>query len=179
MVLFDVSQLMNESSGSTRAFDLGEAFLSLDAANLHRVCGTIQMLRTDKGIWVSAKLDTEAPSACSRCLIDFSDPIHVDIEEEFFPSIELLSGSSVEDAEGNFYMREDHTLDLTAAAVQYFALSVPMKPICREDCAGICPNCGTDLNITPCHCVTDIRDARWNALLDMTTSGSPPVKGVD
>jgi uncharacterized protein len=178
---FIVSQLMSEASGSTRTFELDEVLLPSDETGTQRVRGTVRLLRTDKGIRVSAQLDTEAPSTCSRCLSDFNHPLHMSMEEEFFSSAELMSGhraDAAEDAEGNFYVGEDHTLDLTEATRQYFALSVPMKPVCRKDCAGICLNCGADLNVSACDCVTDRRDVRWGALLDLVTSSSPPAKGA-
>jgi uncharacterized protein len=43
-------------------------------------------------------------------------------------------------------------------------MAVPMKPLCREDCRGLCPTCGEDLNVTACGCAAEAADPRWEAL---------------
>ena len=67
------------------------------------------------------------------------------MEEEYLP----LSASVEADA---FVIDESHVLDLGEAVRQYTLLALPMKPVCRETCAGLCPCCGTNLNHGPCGC---------------------------
>jgi len=43
-------------------------------------------------------------------------------------------------------------------------IALPMKPLCREDCRGLCPQCGADRNVSPCSCVVEFIDPRWRAL---------------
>jgi len=47
---------------------------------------------------------------------------------------------------------------------EQFYLALPMKPLCREDCKGLCPRCGEDLNVKGCGCVIETADPRWEAL---------------
>ena len=132
--------------------------------------GTVRLLRTDRGIWVSAEVNSRAPCICSRCLSDFECTVDMRIEEEFFPLVDPFTGAVVQASErddGGFRIDQDHILDLTDAVTQYFLIGVPMKPVCREDCAGLCPTCGADLNDAPCHCEKEMGDARWGPLLDL------------
>jgi uncharacterized protein len=87
-------------------------------------------------------------------LSSFRSPLVLDIEEEYFPVIDVVSGSSLSLPErpGCFTIDERHILDLTEAIKQYALLAIPMKPLCRQDCRGLCPNCGHNLNEGPCDC---------------------------
>ncbi|MBM3157836.1 MAG: DUF177 domain-containing protein, partial [Chloroflexi bacterium] len=62
-------------------------------------------------------------------------------------------------------INENHILDLSEAIRQYTIMALPMKPVCREDCAGLCPHCGRNLNLGPCKCPPAPPDARWAPLL--------------
>ena len=141
--------------------------------------GEIHMLRTDKGIWVEAKLSSEIGCSCSRCLKDFIEPIEVDIQEEFRPRVDVDTGAklaglpSPAGIEEDFYISQNHILDLTDAARQYFEMNMPMKPVCTEQCKGICLRCGINRNERICRCDDDQIDPRWSALVDLVTTGTP------
>ena len=132
--------------------------------------GTVNLVRTDKGIWVTAKLDCQTLCSCSRCLVSFPQPLRIVIEEEFFPTVDVISGTNLDTSgldEEDFAIDENHLLDLTEALRQYTIVAVPMKPLCKEDCAGICPTCGTNLNQRACNCDKSPRDRRWIPLLEL------------
>ena len=172
-MLFNVSQLMREPSGSARTFEVDEAWTLTEGAHVSRVRGTVSMLRTDKGIWVSATLDSRAPCTCNRCLKEYQQPVHMAIEEEYFPVVDVDTGAAGDrsgDGDEVFYVDHNHILDLREAARQYAAIGIPMKPVCREDCAGICPNCGANLNESPCTCDKTTRDGRWGPLAELVAT---------
>lgn len=83
--------------------------------------------------------------------------------------MDVVSGVALDtsglDAEG-FAIDEYHLLDLTEALRQYTIVAVPMKPLCKADCAGICPTCGTNLNESTCDCDKSLKDGRWGPLLE-------------
>ena len=56
------------------------------------------------------------------------------------------------------------TLDVSPIAEERVQMSIPMKPLCREDCLGLCPRCGKDRNVAPCDCAQEESDPRWGAL---------------
>jgi uncharacterized protein len=97
------------------------------------------LTRTNRGILVKGTLDTGVEVTCSRCLGSFSHPLTLDIEEEYFPVIDVSSGTPLSEPEepGSLTIDGHHVLDLTEAIRQYALLAIPMKPLCREDCSGI------------------------------------------
>lgn len=169
----NVSGLTREISGSTRAYEVDERCDLRDGSGPRRVSGTVRLLRTDKGIWVSASLDTHTDSICGRCLAEYVQPLQMAIEEEFLLSIDPFTGTrtSRREDDQHFHVDPDQVLDLTEPAIQYAAMNMPMKPICHSECAGMCLNCGIDLNESSCECESSPIDERW-AALSMLTLGA-------
>ena len=161
----NVSQLLNEAIGSIREYAVDE---ELESGN-SRIAGSMKLMRTDKGVLVSAKMSTDTQSTCSRCLKEFGQRIDVAFEEEAFHSNDEPSGEQPEAPA----IDDKRILDLTEALEQYLYLAVPVKPVCREDCQGICSQCGADLNETACVCDHEARDSRWAELLKMAVSDKP------
>jgi uncharacterized protein len=164
-MMINVSQLLNEAIGSIRDYAVDE---ELESGN-GRITGSMKLMRTDKGVLVSAKMSTDIQSTCSRCLKEFDQSLDVAFEEEAFhsndgPSDVEFEASAIDDK---------RILDLTEAVEQYLYLAVPVKPVCREDCQGICSQCGADLNETTCVCDQETRDSPWAEMLKMAVSDSP------
>ena len=160
----NVSGLLKSSLGSKRSYQVSDTVNFSGHDSL--VQGEVWLTRTDRSILVKARLQTEVEVTCSRCLNPFCFPMLLEFEEEYFPVIDIASGHSLPppNEPGCFTIDEHHILDLTEAVRQYALLAVPMKPLCREECAGICPSCGRDLNQGPCDCPTPSRDPRWSKL---------------
>jgi uncharacterized protein len=161
----NVSQLLNEAIGSIREYAVDEELVSGDG----RIAGSVKLMRTDKGVLVSAKMSTDAQCTCSRCLKEFGQRIDVAFEEEAFHSNDGPSGVQPEAPA----IDDKRILDLSEALEQYLYLAVPVKPVCREDCQGICSQCGADLNEKACVCDHEARDSRWAELLKMAVSDRP------
>jgi uncharacterized protein len=168
---FNVSQLLRESSGASRTYNLDGGEVTTYEGETVDVTGTAHLLKIDRGIWLSAKLDTEVSTQCSRCLSDTTEPVHMDIEEEYLPQIDPATGRSIvytdEDYEGGFLIGLDHVLDVTEAVAQYLSMNAPMRPLCSPDCKGICMHCGANRNEQGCLCEEAPVDPRWGALLEV------------
>jgi hypothetical protein len=82
---FNVAQLMRELGGSTRTYQVEDEPQAPDIFPTRSVRGTVKLMRTDSGVWVSAFLTSSAPSICSRCLEEYAQPVTAHLEEEFFP----------------------------------------------------------------------------------------------
>ena len=166
---FNVSQLLMEPSGSRRDYSVDEAITLADGAKAD-ARGKVTLLKTHRGVWVSAVLESRVVVSCSRCLTDHEQPVHIALEEEFFPRSEVSSRARTTErfaADEQHRIDESHILDLSDAASEYYALGVPMQPVCREECAGLCLTCGVNLNETRCRCDSSPRDPRWSALLEL------------
>ena len=162
----NVSQLLKETFGTVRNHEVSETVDITGDGNDKQVQGEIRLFHTPGGILVKGLLHTEVKLTCSRCLSRFSHPVTLNIEEEYIPTIDMVSGAPLPPAEepGSFTIDEHHVIDLTEAARQYALLAIPMKPLCRKDCAGLCPKCGHNLNQGACSCPQQEIDPRWSKL---------------
>ena len=104
--------------------------------------------------------------ACSRCLEPFEWPVDATFDLRYQPRA-LNQGEGEREIEEDdlstaFY--ENDEIDLGHLMREQFYLSLPMKPLCREDCKGLCPTCGTNRNMAPCGCATEWEDPRLAVL---------------
>ncbi len=150
----NVAQLLKGPIGSTSDYEVSGVVDIAGNGTGSPVRGEVGLLRTHRGILVRGELKTEVGLACSRCLGLFNFPVALNIAEEYIPIIDIISGSQLPSPEepGLFVIDERHVINLTEATRQYALLAIPMKPLCREDCAGLCRNCGQNLNQGPCNC---------------------------
>jgi uncharacterized protein len=162
----NVSQLLRESIGSARDYQLSEVADITGSGKGRPVEGEVNLLRTPRSILVRCALSTKADLVCSRCLSRFRYPLALNFEEEYLPTVDVVSGAplSLPEEPSAFTIDERHILDLTEAMRQYAMLAIPMKPLCRKDCAGLCQHCGHNLNRGRCDCPASGTDPRWSEL---------------
>jgi uncharacterized protein len=165
-VQINVAQQLRSPIGTVGEHDVDLVMDVTGDGNTSRLQGGVTLTRTDRGILVEGVLNTEVELTCSRCLEFFRCPLTLKITEEYFPTVDVVSGTPLPlpDELGCFTIDENHELDLTEAIHQYALLAVPMKPLCRQDCAGLCPVCGQDLNLGECQCLPPEADPRWAKL---------------
>jgi uncharacterized protein len=136
-----------------------------------RVTGRLSAAGPDR-FYFSGRIAGTAQGECRRCLADVTTPVSLD-------SHLVFTSSSAEDAddESDAYVFDaaERELDLRPAVREEWLLNVPRFPLCREDCAGLCPRCGADRNLPAgaggCACTPE-SDARWDALRAATGDGS-------
>lgn len=110
-------------------------------------------------------VSTELELTCSRCIEVFQLPIEANFDVRYLPQSEN-SGDEREAEEDDlsdaFY--RDEVIDLGQLIDEQFYLALPMKPLCREDCKGLCARCGTNLNVATCDCQVRWEDPRLASL---------------
>jgi uncharacterized protein len=114
--------------------------------------------------WVfDLAFSTEIHGTCHRCLEAAVLPLDIDTSEfhAFRPDPGAEADMTCE------FLHDDLDLDLEAMASAAVVLAMPVRVLCRDDCRGLCPNCGTNLNEGPCRCPPDEPDARWAKLGDL------------
>lgn len=153
--------------------DFGE---ELHQASALKSAGRAQLVEEHHGkhqiiqdIRVKGDLSTRLEWACARCL----EPVILDVQRNF----DLLyrpqgadagrAELSVTAAEAEVSYYEGEGLLLEDVIREQVLLAVPLKAICREDCKGLCPHCGKNLNNEQCSCAEPVEDPRWNALKEM------------
>ena len=171
-MIYNVAQLLKAPVGATQIVELDNADelnLEDESAKLAGpITGRLRMRRTNQGILVDGPVEAEVELTCARCLESFILPISFDLEEQFYPTIDVITGLSLpeNDDELIFPIDQNHQLDLREALRQNLLLALPMQPICKEDCAGLCAQCGKNLNEGPCHCEPPL-DERLSVLGDL------------
>jgi uncharacterized protein len=105
---------------------------------------------------------TELELSCSRCLEPFRLPVNSAFDLRYHPASEMSQDEEREveedDLETSYY--RDDQIDLNELMREQFYLALPMKPLCGDDCKGLCPQCGTNRNTGTCGCDTGWEDPR-------------------
>ena len=164
-MLLNVSLELHQPIGGTSKYDLDEPSLQLDGEEFASVKGELTLLRTDRGLLASVRGEAQTWRECARCLNDAAITVELAFEEEYVPFSDPRTGTSIEieDSEELLRIDEEHRLDLSEGLRQYILTSGPTKPLCKTDCAGLCPECGADLNKEGCDCPAPT-DSRWAGL---------------
>jgi uncharacterized protein len=147
------------SPGKERPFKGGTSPARLDFGD-SRVDGPMSVSGRVVGLIdaVEAEFDVTATGhfTCTRCLIEWDEPVMVEAKQYF---------RTMPDEDG--YAIVDDEVDVSGPARDELALALPAKPLCRQDCLGLCPTCGTDLNSEPCGGHGDDSDSPFATLKDL------------
>lgn len=150
MTAFNVAGLLREPPGTVREYRLRDRYLSLqpDVELAGPVSGLLRLQRTNRGILVRGTLSGDLRRTCGRCLEPYVETATIEVSEEYLPSVDPESGAALPGPDRDEVVRaidDHHELDLTPVFREEFALTEPMHPLCRPDCAGLCAECGERL----------------------------------
>ncbi len=128
---------------------------------------TGEILREPDGIAFTGDIETIATQICSRCLESYDLPLtmHFNLLYTTAPERVGRRESRVEEESITLTHYDGVRLDLGALLAEQIYLGLPLKPLCRTDCRGLCPRCGTNLNLGACGCREErIDDPRLRVL---------------
>ncbi|PYO50488.1 MAG: hypothetical protein DMD72_02265 [Gemmatimonadetes bacterium] len=111
--------------------------------------------------YFTGRVEGQIELACRLCL----DEVDVEVDEDAHLLLAELGAEEADDPDVFLYDPNERMLDLRPAIRETWLLTVPGYVQCREDCKGLCPTCGTNLNESTCSCTTTKTDSRWDALL--------------
>jgi uncharacterized protein len=127
----------------------------------------LQVEADGSDVFVRGQVTVTVPQTCGRCLETFPARVEVPIDVRLIPK--PPAGDSVElgadDLDVDFYA--DDQLDLGHVVETETTLALPMKPLCRPDCRGLCPVCGANRNLVACTCASRPPDPRLAVLRDL------------
>lgn len=166
-MLIDLSRFRGGLERLERTYD-SEAFGK--DADAFRVIAPVEVtadIRKDaQKVRLVGRVTTGLELDCSRCLESFAVPIDANFDVLFLPAAANTGDAEQEvgdeDLGVSFY--KDDTIDLGEVLREQFYLALPMKPLCREDCRGLCPVCGKNRNRESCDCQSQWVDPRLDAL---------------
>ncbi len=125
--------------------------------------------QTVKDIRLVGEYATRVELSCARCL----EPVVRDLAQSFdllYRPLGVDAGPherSVQEGDTEIGYYEGEGLRLQDVLREQVLLAVPLKAVCREECRGICPQCGRNLNQESCHCAATPPDPRWDALKEL------------
>src|SRR5881227_1688125 len=125
-----------------------------------RVAGRLQAAGEGRFYW-RASLRTRMAGECRRCLAAVTVPVVADVDALFSQDPDAL-----EDPSSYSLARDATAIDLRVALREELLLALPQWVVCRDDCRGLCPRCGKDLNAGPCGCPPPV-EQRWSGLSDL------------
>ena len=105
-------------------------------------------------IWIRGRMQLIAHQECSRCLVDFPERLELDFEV-FCAKVHnpnVVSSRAADEEDGGVHFHDGRVLSIDEEIREAVILGIPMKPLCKESCAGLCPRCGEDRNQGPCRC---------------------------
>ncbi|SEF56639.1 DUF177 domain-containing protein [Paenibacillus sp. UNC499MF] len=118
---------------------------------------------------VTGRVSVELEFGCSRCLTPFKQTLNIPFREIFTSKPEVEAQASEDENEIIHLVREDK-VELNPYIEENIQLELPLAPVCREDCKGLCPECGTNRNERECGCKNERIDPRLAGLADFFNS---------
>jgi len=171
--------LETEALEFDREFPAGQVGLGaeMEQTSPLRIQGRAELLEerehgvkeTIKDIRLTGSFSGQVEVQCARCL----EPLKRDVQGDFdllyrpLGVVQRDDEVSISEAETEVSFYKGEGLALEDVLREQVILSVPVKAVCREDCQGLCPQCGMNLNQGKCDCVSVRSDPRWNALREI------------
>jgi DUF177 domain-containing protein len=175
MIALDLSRIRTAHEQFERVYEPGALDANQDDFRVIAPVSLAFEIHKDKQQFhLVGRVGTTLELLCSRCLEPFTWPVDAEFDLRYQPHTQNAGEGEreIEDDDlGTSFYRNDE-IDLGQLMQEQFYLSVPMKPLCSDDCRGLCPVCGTNLNRGSCQCNARWEDPRLAALRSL----KPPTK---
>ena len=158
LLRINVGFIVNESIGYRREFSIEIPEISFkDDLTVVELNGSVLVSRTTEGLLVQGKGQAKTFDVCVYCLEGFQQLLTFDFVEMYtFPT------HAVEETE--LILSDDLQINLAPLLWEYLELEIPINPVCRSDCKGLCPICGGNLNNASCNHDDELLDPRLSKL---------------
>lgn len=154
----NVGFIIHENVGYVRdiPFDVPHVQLPPDL-ELKNLNGAVRITRATQGLLIQVRMQAEILAECVRCLVSFDQPLEIDFTELY-----AFNHNSATDS--GLLVPENGKIDLEGFIREEMLLAIPISPLCKRDCFGLCPICGGNLNETQCNHVQTANDHRLDGL---------------
>jgi len=151
---FNVGFIAQQSIGYNRDFQFSFPIVHFQPEIvLQDFEGRIEVSRTTEGLLFRSKFQASINATCSRCLVNFEQKLKTEFTELF-----TFKTHAYEDTE--LIYPEDGNIDYGPMIREYFLLELPINPLCQDECKGLCPVCGNNINIKACNHGEETGDPR-------------------
>jgi len=173
-MLIEVENLTAAASPFAKTYAPGEVELDEEGARLASDA-TVEGSAMRKGdeVRLRGKISAEVEVGCDRCVAAVRFPLEVEFDAAFIPrekAADVTENVELMTDDMGLATFDGGAVDLDDLVREQILLAIPSRRLCREDCKGLCPECGTDLNAGACSCEKGEADPRWSALADWNKS---------
>jgi len=156
----NVGFIVHQTVGYSRDFPFEALSIHLPPdLDLTHLLGTARVTRTAQSLLLQARMTAFVQAECVRCLTEFAQPLEVD-----FTDLYAFTPNSM--TESGLLLPENGKIDLSPVVREEMFLAIPLGPLCKPDCKGLCPVCGENLNEVDCK----HEDAEMDPRLDTLSS---------
>ncbi len=143
-----------------------ETFSQIDFDFETPLLSEARVWKANHSVFVKGRIEVNLRLRCARCLKEFSYPLTSTYELTLHPLKESSLGEEVEldESEMELSFFEGGEIRLSEIACEQIFLEMPYQPLCHEECKGLCPVCGKDLNLSSCGCVKEDLGSGFSAL---------------
>jgi len=158
LLRLNVGFIVHQTVGYSRDFPVEAPSIRIQPdLDLKELVGNVRVTRTAKGLLVQARLRAIVQAECVRCLTDILQPLEIEFTELYAFTLNSVT-------ESGLILPENGKIDLTPIVREEMLVAIPINPLCKQDCKGLCPVCGENLNETTCHHEDENADPRLSAL---------------
>ena len=167
LLRLNIGFIVHQAIGYSRDFSVELPEISFsDDFSVINMEGNVTVSRTTEGLLVQVEGQADMDAECVYCLKSFEQPLHLNF-------VEMFTFSSHADENTDLILPDDLHIDLKPLIREYFQLDIPINPVCKPDCKGLCPVCGNDLNISNCDHDEIEGDPRFSVLKTLLEDDSP------
>lgn len=169
-MLIELDKLEGNSSSFAHVYEPAELVLDEEHARLidpPEVRG--RLTRRGNEVQLRGTVKARAEVDCDRCLRAIEVPIETEFDVKYISSDDYRATETVELQEEDLSVAvfEDAAIDIDELVREQVLLALPTRALCAEECKGLCPTCGANLNERACGCQTHESDPRWDALKNL------------
>lgn len=154
-----LSDGMHRHTLSTEPSDIG-----LDKRFAKTVEVNASIEKTNRQLLVHVEANSGGAFVCDRCLDEFDRDVHAEYSILYVQDQQPPPDAEETEEEVQYLPADANIIDMGEDVRQYLVLSLPLKTLCREECAGLCPVCGINRNKATCSCTEEETDPRWAEL---------------
>lgn len=164
-MIIDVDRLPEEGLRISREFEFySEDLVEEDAVFLKPVRAEVQVRKLGEEIFIKGKISSCLSFVCSRCLRPYELPINSKFDLVYLPDELGIPKEQIDQEDRGISFCFSRMIDLKEVILEQLNLTFPFKPLCSEDCPGICPVCGKVIREGKCSCLADESDPRLEKL---------------
>jgi uncharacterized protein len=123
--------------------------------------------RSGADLFFHGRVGASVEGSCGRCLKEYSFPLNKEFDFILAPDTRSTKNKELNQEEMGLSFYSGEEIDLTPFVREQVLLTLPTRPLCGEDCRGLCPGCGADLNEDSCRCASSQGDSRMMLFRDM------------